>query len=170
MLVFQYGSNTEPDRLNSNDRLRGDAVDHGLVRTAGNFELWFDVWSHVNACAAADIQEGGDHPVWGVVYDIPDFLISRETSGARKSLDAIEGVQYERRSIAVMDPMGAAEPSPVVTYTAKVRRLGLRTSLAYVAHIIRGLRSHNAPREYVAYVKQRIVANNPDLSGSVDAL
>lgn len=62
-LVFQYGSNTSGTRLNSQDRLRGDAKDLGLVCTEAPFELDFDVWSTSNACAAADIREGRGRPI-----------------------------------------------------------------------------------------------------------
>src|SRR5438045_3551831 len=98
-LVFQYGSNTSSGRLNSDDRLRGDARDLGLVRTQASFELHFDVWSETNKCAAADIREDSVRQIFGVLYEIPDYLMSRTTSGARKSLDEIEGRRYERRLI-----------------------------------------------------------------------
>src|SRR5690348_4165929 len=97
-LVFQYGSNTSSKRLNSAERLRGDAVDLGLVRTRSTFEFGFDMWSDVNGCAAANIRGDAGRKIWGVLYDVPDHLIESTTSGARKSFDAIEGPRYERRS------------------------------------------------------------------------
>jgi hypothetical protein len=101
--------------------------------------------------------------VWGVLYDIPDYLIKRNTSGSRKSLDAIEGALYERREISVVDENDATIDD-VVTYTVKEPHPGLRTELEYVRHILRGLRNHDASGEYIHHVKERIVGNNPDLA------
>jgi hypothetical protein len=169
-LVFQYGSNTSSARLNSEQRLRGDARDLGLVCTEAPFELDFDVWSTRNACAAADIREGRGRPIWGVLYEVPDYLIRRETSGKRRSLDAIEGERYGPRVTRVRWPDGTPVAGEVITYTVLNPQAGLRTSLKYASHIIAGLREHGATAEYLAYVKQRVIANNPDLKAQVDRL
>src|ERR1043165_4196897 len=102
--VFQYGSNTLTSRLNSESRLRGDARSLGAVYAEKDFELDFTVSSITNRCAAADIVPGGGRKIWGVLYESPDYLIRRETSGDRKSLDAIEGTKYERRRISLKYP------------------------------------------------------------------
>lgn len=167
-LVFQYGSNTSSERLNSAERLRGDARDLGLVYTELPFELDFDVWSTGNNCAAADIREGGGCPIWGVLYEIPDYLIRRETSGTRRSLDAIEGERYTRRALRVQRPDGTPVTGDVITYTVVNPEAGLRTSSAYIAHIISGLKAHGAADDYLAYVKQRAIANNPDLAAELE--
>jgi hypothetical protein len=86
-LVFQYGSNARSERLNANDRLCGDARPVGIAHTQDYYELDFTVWSKKNKCAAADIVPGSGRKIWGVLYEIPDYLIRRETSGKRKSLD-----------------------------------------------------------------------------------
>jgi hypothetical protein len=169
-LVFQYGSNTSSTRLNSHERLRGDARDLGLVCTVAPFELDFDVCSTGNACAAADIREGGGRPIWGVLYEVPDYLIRRETAGERKSLDAIEGQHYGRRPIRVQRPDGTPVAGEVITYTVLNPEPGQRTSIEYASHIIAGLREHGAPDEYLAYVKEQVIANNPDLTAQMDCL
>jgi hypothetical protein len=169
-LVFQYGSNTHFDRLNANDRLRGDARPVGVACTKDSFELDFDVWSKGNKCAAADLMPGLGRKIWGVLYEIPDYLIHRETSGKRKSLDAIEGegINYTRREIALTKLDG--ESIKAMTYVVRNRISGHKTSLEYASHIVIGLREHNVPSEYIDYVKERIVANNPSLKDSVEAL
>ena len=107
-LVFQYGSNCSMARLNSPERLRGDATPAGLAETVDNYELRFDVWSIGNNCAAADIVPEGDSTVLGVLYEVPDELMSRDTAPrGRRSFDAIEGNAYERRSIRVKRKDGA---------------------------------------------------------------
>jgi hypothetical protein len=79
MLVFQYGSNAWAERLNSADRLRGDARDLGLVSTESAFELSFDVWSTKNDCAAANLRQSAGRQIWGVLYEVPEFLMGRDT-------------------------------------------------------------------------------------------
>ena len=169
-LVFQYGSNTSSTRLNSDERLRGDARDLGLVCTEAPFALDFDVWSTGNACAAADIREGRGRPIWGVLYEVPDYLIRRETAGERKSLDAIEGRHYGRRPIRVRRPDGTPVAGEVITYTVLNPEPRRRTSIEYASHIIAGLKEHGAPDEYLAYVKERVIANNTDLAAQMDCL
>ena len=170
MLVFQFGSNTSSSRLNSRDRLNGDAKDLGLAVTAERFDLDFAVWSKTNNCAAADLRSDGEQNVWGVLYQVPDHLMSAATSGARRSFDAIEGPNYERRPILVRRADGNPIEDPVVTYTVRHPKPRLLTSFEYVSHILCGLREHNAPIAYVQYVKTRIVANNGALADAISDL
>ena len=95
-LVFQYGSNLSSERINSDSRLKGDARPVGIAYTEDDFELDFSVWSKGNNCAAADIIPGAGRKIWGVIYEIPDYLIERTSAKERdrKSLDAIEGVDF----------------------------------------------------------------------------
>jgi hypothetical protein len=171
-LVFQYGSNADPNRLNSHDRLRGDARSVGTAYTEDSFQLDFTVWSDRNNCAAADIVPGGGRTIWGVLYEVPDFLIRRDTAGDRRSLDAIEGegTNYERVPIRLRRPDATRIEQEVITYIVINRRFGLQTSLEYVRHIIVGLRAHNVPGEYVEYVKERVTTSNPTLTGEIAGL
>ncbi len=171
-LVFQYGSNTSSKRINSKDRLQGKARPGGIVYTEDDFELEFTVWSHGNQCAAANIVPGSGRKIWGVLYDIPDYLIRRETSGNRRSLDTIEGESqnYQRMTIALRYPNGLIIEQEIITYVARNRKSGIRTSLEYARHIIMGLHEHNVPDDYIEYVKARVIANNPDLRNDIEAL
>jgi hypothetical protein len=162
-LVFQYGSNTSSARLNASERLRGDAKSLGLAYTVGQYDLGFTVWSKTNNCATADLVRAPGRKVWGVLYEIPDSLLSRETADDRKSLDAIEGPRYRRRKIRVCRANTPDAPLTVWTYTAITKEKGLRTSRDYVNHILTGLREAHAPADYIAHVKARILKNNPDL-------
>lgn len=165
-LVFQYGSNMSVARLNNADRLAGDAKPIGVAKTAEPFELAFSVWSKRNVCAAADIVPSmTGRSVYGVVYDIPDFLLSRDTATKhnRQSLDAIEGegTNYVRTTIDLLGIDGSRLSA--ITYVVKDRKTGLKTSLAYVQHILVGLKEHNIPDEYCKYVRSRIIENNSEL-------
>jgi len=166
-LVFQYGSNTSTQRLNSPDRLCGDATSLGLALTVESFQFDFTVWSTTNKCAAADIIPGSGGRIWGVLYEIPDYLISRDTAGGRKSLDAIEGSKYQRQKIQVCKESDLETPITVLTYTVINKQVGLRTSYEYVTHILAGLSEHHAPTEYIEYVKSCIVRNNPGLQNRI---
>ncbi len=164
-LVFQYGSNTLSSHLNSQDRLRGDARSLGLAYTVGQYDLGFTVYSKGNKCAAADLIRARGKKVWGVLYEIPDHLLSRGTAGKRKSLDAIEdeGNNYRRRKIRVCKGRAPKSPMTVWTYTVINKTKGLKTSFKYVQHILRGLHEHHAPSGYIEHVKVRILQNNPAL-------
>ena len=77
-LVFQYGSNMSVVRLNSDGRLAGDAKAVCVATTVEPFELVFSVWSKSNSCAAADLlPSSAGRNVYGVLYEIPDFLLLR---------------------------------------------------------------------------------------------
>jgi nucleoside phosphorylase len=164
MLIFQYGSNTSPARLNSPERLLGAATPLGAVETADPYELSFTVWSDGNQCAAADLVAGAGRRIWGVLYDIPDHLITRESARGRRSMDQIEGPRYNRVPIALLDPAGLAGGRPTFTYLVREPRQGLRTSSAYARHILAGLQEFHVPEDYLAYVRDRIRLNNPTLA------
>jgi gamma-glutamylcyclotransferase (GGCT)/AIG2-like uncharacterized protein YtfP len=172
MLIFQYGSNAHADRLNSDKRMKGDARSVGIAHTKYDFELEFSVWSVTNDCAAANIVPGHGRKIWGVLYEIPEHLIKRETSGNRKSLDAIEGegTNYWRTEIAVTDPSQPLSEKKAVTYIALNPKPGLHTSLEYASHIVLGLREHNVDPDYIQYVRGRIIGNDPTLMKAVESL
>jgi hypothetical protein len=162
VLVFQYGSNCSESEMNSEDRLRGDAAFLDIAETVEDFELAFDVTSKGRRCAASDIVRKAGGTVWGVVYQVPSYLMDRDTAEAagRKSFDAIEGKQYKRETIPVRRTNG--EIVRALTYTVKAPERDVRTSLEYVGHIVRGLRDHKIPDDYIAKVKEIASANNPD--------
>lgn len=170
--VFQYGSNCSDSEINRQDRLRGDAAFVDIAETVEDFELAFDVQSINRGCAASDIVRKPGGKVWGVLYEIPDYLIDRSSAQARgrKSFDAIEGEgsNYKRETIQVRKPNG--EIVSALTYTVKDPKPGLRTNIAYVSHIVSGLREHKISDEYIAKVKAIAAANNPDIAEEVERL
>lgn len=171
-IVFQYGSNCSESEINSDRRLRGDAKFLGIAQTVEDFALAFDVWSKNRQCAASDIVRTPGSKVWGVLYEVPDYLIDRETANARgrKSFDEIEGegANYKREMIDVRRPDG--EVINVLTYTVRSPRSGLKTSKEYVGFIVSGLRERGVSKDYIAQVKAIAVANNPQISAAVEKL
>jgi hypothetical protein len=171
-LVFQYGSNMSSRRLNGEDRLRGDAKVKCVAQTVEPFELLFSVWSKGNNCAAADIfQSRAGRRLFGVVYEIPDHLLSRETAKShdRMSMDAIEGEgrNYVRQAIELEELDGYRFTA--MTYVAETRRVGIKTQMHYVQHIFDGVREHNLPMEYLEYASGQITTNNPALTAYLSA-
>ncbi len=150
-LVFQYGSNMSVARLNGKDRLVGAAKPICIARTIEPFDFGFTVLSQLSKCAAADLIPGKPgRSIYGVLYEVPDFLLSRDTARQqnRKSLDAIEGegTNYVRTMIDLIANDGSEVRA--ITYLVKERRANLQTSLDYVCHILNGLQEHGIPEEY----------------------
>jgi cation transport regulator ChaC len=166
-LVFQYGSNTDTDRLNGKDRLDGKAVPKGAAETVEHYEIAFSVWSKTNKCAAADLVRKGNRSAWGVLFEVPDTLLARATSGRVRSFDAIEaeGQNYRRYWLPVRDSSGSVVVA--LTYVVIKPRKRIRTSANYVGHIIKGLRDHGVPGDYVDWVKKLAVRNNKKLKGKL---
>jgi hypothetical protein len=164
--IFQYGSNLSTARLNHPARLQGDARLVGKAVTDDDYEFEFDIWSAgEGGRAASDIVAGHGRKIWGVVYEIPDYLIKRETAKPRKSLDAIEGEgsNYERNPVKLNWANGCPVAEPVITYTGKARKTDIKTNQEYADYILRGLAELAFPADYVAYIKAKILANNPTL-------
>ena len=171
VLVFQYGSNCLESEINSRERLKGKARFVDIAKTIENYKLDFDVYSENRKCAAADIvRTCQDKKVWGVLYSVDDNLISRKTAPTGyKSFDAIEGEgkNYRRHCL----PVSCNKDSLIVmtlTYVAlKPRKRVKKTSFKYVQSIIKGLREHNVPEEYINEVKEIVCNHSPRLTKKV---
>lgn len=171
-LVFQYGSNCLDSEINSKNRLCGDARFVDIAETVGDFELAFDVQSTGRGCAASDVVKKLGSKVWGVLYEVPDYLIDRKTAKARrrKSFDEIEGegTNYKRETIRVCCPDGKIVSA--LTYTVQCPKAGLKTNIDYVRHIVYGLGERGVSDAYIAKVKAIAAANNPDIAAEVEKL
>ena len=172
-IVFQFGSNCSTSEINSAKRLDGAAVPIGIAETVDDYELAFDVWSKGRNCAASDIVATPGSKVWGVLYEIPDNRIRRDTTPhGTKSLDEIEGEgrNYERRSICVRRPdNGVIE---AITYTVRPASLrnNIQTSLDYVRLIVQGLRENGVSAGYIGRVKTIATKNNPSIAKEISEL
>ncbi len=171
-LVFQYGSNCSESEMNSGERLRGDARFVDITETVEDFEIAFDVQSARRGCAASDIVRKAGGKVWGVLYEVPEYLMDRETAKTRgrKSFDEIEGEgkNYKRETIKVRRSNG--DTVAALTYTVINPRAGFKTNINYVRLIVGGLRDHNVPDDYITKVKAIAAANNPHIAVEVQEL
>jgi gamma-glutamylcyclotransferase (GGCT)/AIG2-like uncharacterized protein YtfP len=171
-LVFQYGSNCSESQITNKNRLCGDAKFVAIAETVDDYQLAFDVWSTRRKCAASDIVAMPGSKVWGVLFEVPDYLIERKTSAAksRKSLDAIEGegTNYKRETITVRRNDGFIVSA--LTYRVRNPQPNLKTNLQYVGYVVEGLRDHGVQEDYVEIVKQLAQANNPAIATQLQRL
>jgi hypothetical protein len=160
-LVFQYGSNCNAERFNGLDRLNGGAADLGPVLTLRKYQLAFNKWSETNRCAAADLLKPrtGGRRVWGVLY-------RTSRAGFKRLREDIEGPGYRPQRVEVEDATGATRT--VTTFRVRLtrRQSDRHTTFEYVDHIVRGLRAHNVPEEYIMHVMDIAVETN-SRAGSV---
>lgn len=172
MLIFQYGSNLSSQRLNSEQRLGGAARVVGVAFTEQPWRFRFPVWGGINGCAAAGILPGGDRPVWGVIYEIPETRVAGTDKTGQRTLDAIEdeGRDYHRGPIELRLADGSRPGSEVHTYHPRDPREDLVTEWHYVRHILTGALEHGLPGDYIHQLGWRAIANNPDLESPVREL
>ena len=156
--VFQYGSNCDEERLNCPERLRKMAVPISRAQTVDNFKIAFDVWSNKNKCAAANLVRCGNKPAWGVLYEIAEDFIDGSPRDGGKTLAEIESGKYEKKCIQVEIAKGETKSVvSAVTFLVKASapRTDKPTSLAYVKHIVKGMREREIPEEYIRDVLDR---------------
>ena len=174
VIVFQYGSNCLESEINSPRRLDGKAKFLDVAKTVANYELAFDVYAKAKnrQCGAVDILKleiSENEVVWGVLWEVPNYMIHRETAKAKgvNSLDAIEGegINYRRRRVLVQRPNGK-RLMPLTYVVINPNLQGVETSMEYAQLIINGLREHvkhGIPHEYIEKIKIIIKKNNPKI-------
>ncbi len=163
--VFQYGSNMNPERLNSSERLDCKAHIVGVARLE-EYGIRFDLYSVGNKCGVTDIVTAETEHVLGVLYDVPIRLVVAP-AGKRSKMDEIEGAQpdgtgnYQRNRVNVV--VGKRNVS-AVTYvgTDAGRRRFIRKTAAerrvseeYFEHLRLGAQTFRFPPEYRAYLEQQ---------------
>ncbi len=165
ILLFQYGSNMEPGRLNSSDRLAGAAREIGVARL-DHQGIRFDLYSANNECGVTDIVSAAREHVLGVLYEVPYRLVVAP-KGQRSRMDEIEGARrgrlsnYKRQKILVRRNGEIVEARTYVG-TALGRKGFLRhssderrVSEDYFNHLLAGARQFRLPKSYVAYLRRQ---------------
>jgi hypothetical protein len=159
-LVFQYGSNCTPARLNGPNRLKGRAQDLGRVQTVEDFDIAFDVESKTNGCAASDLIQVPGRKAWGLLYEIPDEFIRGTRKDGEKTLEVVEGPRYHETMIRVRTADGREMDAITFVVRENDRRNDIATTAAYVSWIIYGLRDHGIPEDWIAHVLQVAIGTN----------
>ncbi len=151
-LVFQYGSNCTPARLNGPNRLQGRAKDLGRAQTVEDFDIAFDVVSKTNGCAASDLIQTPGRKAWGILYELSEESL--------KELKRVEGARYEEKPLRVIDQKGEQQTATTFVVRERDRREDIATSAAYVSWIIYGLRDHGVPENWINHVLEVAIVTN----------
>jgi len=163
--LFQYGSNMDPDRLNSPERLGGAAKVIGVARLRG-WGVRFDLYSETNQCAATDIIRNPREFVEGVLYQVPYRLVV-SPRGQRSRMDEIEGAKRGRKSnykqlkVFVLGGRQKIEARTYVGTALGRKRFLCRSNAdgqvgeAYFNHILAGARRFNFSERYIVYLRRQ---------------
>jgi hypothetical protein len=165
ILLFQYGSNMEPTRLNSRERLAGAARAIGVARL-DKWGIRFDLYSAKHNYGVTDIVSSAQEHVLGILYEVPYRLVVAPR-GERSRMDGIEGARcgrlsnYKRQKIVVRSNGEIVEARTYVG-TASGRKRFLRqspgdrrVSKSYFSYLLSGARHFKLPRSYVKYLRQQ---------------
>lgn len=169
-MLFQYGSNMDPDRLNSAARLDGAAKAIGVGRLKG-WGIRFDLYGELALGGVTDIVQKKTEHVEGVLYKVP-YRSVVSPRGQRPRMDEIEGARlgeesnYKRLKISVLRGRKKVEPRTYVGTVAGRKRFLRRStedrlvSDTYFAHILTGARRFRLPASYVAYLRRQAVVRH----------
>jgi len=165
-MLFQYGSNMDPKRLNSPDRLNSAARDPAVARLQG-WGVRFDLYSEGNRCAVTDMIPSAREHVEGVLYRVPYGLVVAPR-GQRSRMDIIEGAglgsgrsNYKRQKICVLRDGKKVEARTYVGTVAGRRRFlrqsveDRRVSADYFEHVLVGARRFHFSERYIAYLRRQ---------------
>jgi Gamma-glutamyl cyclotransferase, AIG2-like len=165
IMLFQYGSNMDPDRLNSSERLDGAAEVVGIARLTG-WGIRFDLYSETNRCGVTDIIPSAREYVEGILFQVPYSLVV-SAKGQRSRMDEIEGARRGKKGnykrLKVLVEMGGKKIW-ALTYVGTVlgRRRYLKVSAedrrvsdAYFNHLLIGARQFSFSADYVAYLQRQ---------------
>lgn len=170
IMLFQYGSNMDPDRLNSAARLDGAAEAIGVSRLKG-WGIRFDLYGKLAQGGVTDIVQKKTEHVQGVLYKVP-YRSVVSPRGERSRMDEIEGARlgkesnYKRQKISVLRGRKKIEAWTYVGTVAGRKRFlrrsteDRRVSDTYFAHILSGARRFRLPASYVAYLRRQAVVRN----------
>jgi hypothetical protein len=164
-MLFQYGSNMDPDRLNSAERLGGAAEVIGVARLKG-WGVRFDLYSETNQCGVTDIIPSAREHVEGVLYRVP-YRSVVAPRGQQSQMDKIEGARrgkessYKRQKISVVRNGKKIEARTYLgTVLGRKRFLrrsnhGRQVSEAYFGHVLVGARRFNFSERYILYLRRQ---------------
>jgi len=165
IMLFQYGSNMNPDRLNSADRLDGDAEVVGVARLKG-WGVRFDLYGELAQGGVTDIVRSGKEDVEGVLYKVPYRLVVAPRR-QRSRMDEIEGAglgkrsNYKRLKVSVSRKGKKIEARTYVG-TAAGRDRFLRRSVEdrrvskdYFGHVLTGAKRFKFSKRYIAYLRRQ---------------
>ncbi len=164
IMLFQYGSNMDPDRLNSADRLNGAAHEIGAARLKG-WGVRFDLYGERAQGGVTDIVRSAKEHVEGVLYKVPCRLVVAPR-GERSAMDLIEGAGLGKESNykpLKLSVWRGGKKIEARTYVGTVlgRKRFLRRSVQdrrvsknYFGYILNGAKRFRFPASYIAYLRK----------------
>ncbi len=165
IMLFQYGSNMDPNRLNCADRLDGAAEVIGVARLK-SWGVRFGLYSETNQCGVTDIVPSRREHVDGVLYRVPYRKVIAPR-GQQSEMDKVEGAglgersNYKRQKILVWKDGKKIEARTYIGTVAGRRRFlrrpirDRRVSKAYFGYLLAGARRFKLPATYVAYLRKQ---------------
>jgi len=162
--LFQYGSNMDPDRLNSAKRLNGAAHQTGAARLKG-WGVRFDLHGELAQGGVTDIVRSAKEHVEGVLYKVPYRLVVAPR-GERSAMDRIEGAglgkdsNYKRLKVSVWKDGRKIEARTYVGTVAGRERFLRRSaedrlvSKDYFGHVLTGAKRFKFSKRYIAYLRK----------------
>ncbi|HEV2223487.1 MAG TPA: gamma-glutamylcyclotransferase family protein [Candidatus Acidoferrales bacterium] len=165
IILFQYGSNMNPDRLNSKERLDGAAEFIGVAKLPG-WGIRFDLYSEGNDCAVTDIVPNKRETVQGALYRVP-YRTVIGPRGQRSRMDEIEGAglgkrsNYKRQKVSVLSHGKRVEARTYIgTVLGRKRFLrrsddDRRVSEDYFDHLLVGARRFHFSDRYIVYLRKQ---------------
>jgi hypothetical protein len=165
IMLFQYGSNMDPDRLNAIQRLDGSAQVVGKARLRG-WGIRFDLYSETNGCGVTNITQRAREHVDGVLYRVPYRLVV-SPRGQRSRMDEIEGAKlskksnYKQRKVSVVRGGKQIEARTYVGTIAGRNRFQIcprearQVSDAYFGYLLAGAKRFELSATYITYLRRQ---------------
>lgn len=165
VMLFQYGSNMNPARLNSANRLNGAADVVGVAKLKG-WGIRFDLYGELAQGGVTDIVRSAKEYVDCVLYRVPYRLVIAPR-GQRSRMDEIEGAglgkrsNYKRLKLWVWKNRKKVEARTYVGTVAgrkrflRVSRDDRRVSDKYFGHLLAGAKRFKFSKRYVAYLRRQ---------------
>ena len=150
MILFAYGSNTNPGRMAERCP---EAETIGPARLM-EYRLCFPRFSRVRNCATAGIEPSPGHAVWGVLYDIPRGGIP--VLNYHEGYDPQAPVAHNERILREVTVlrMGGSEPVKAMAYFTIPDGTAELPSAAYLQSIIDGANHHGLPKAWIAALER----------------
>lgn len=166
VLIWQYGSNMDEDRLNSPGRLDGSAKFVGLALKRG-YRVAFTHTNNEGVGTSDIIESDPTDFVIGVLYKIPE--------GKLPKLRSIEGVnsgahkEVANFKLTKLDHQlnETNQVVQVITYIVVRKERNPPTNSEYANHILKGIRDRKMGTEYFDKIKTIILENNPKIKNEL---
>lgn len=166
VLIWQYGSNMDEDRLNSPGRLEGSAKFVGLALKRG-YRMAFTHTNNEGVGTSDIVESDPTHFVIGVLYKIPEAKLRKLRSIEGVFLGAYKEVANFKLTKLDHQLNETNQIVHVITYIVVRKERNPPTNSEYANHILKGIRDHRMGTEYFDKIKAIILENNPKIKNEL---